>query len=259
MLNLSFIFDDAAHAMARHSDHLGVPPLPAVVYMMQVDVINHYRYALDHYFSLSLSESFLQNSSIGTPYQKWAYFTNEDFGMLSFAIHNLLRYTSRLIHETECAALRTSERSSEMKDLSNRFTGPICEVRYRNKAIGISVHEDNHLSIAAVRTKPSTERVVARSSHSEPTTYYLVVRDDAGREIEKPIPLEEYQRITEIITAERIEIRDRSVLNDLRQRGHVEVRVLVEKNRIFQEACRNFYSSRKLVEPFDRLNESYWI
>jgi hypothetical protein len=76
--------------------------------MMQLDAVNHYRHALDHYFTLTLNEPFLQNSSIGTPYQKWAYFTNEDFGMLSFAIHNLLRYTSRLVHETEGMALRHS-------------------------------------------------------------------------------------------------------------------------------------------------------
>src|SRR5260370_40853869 len=102
MLNLSFIFDDAIHALKEYSDCLAVVPLPAAVYMMQVDVINHYRYALEHYLTLTLNESYVQNSSLGTPYQKGAYFTNEDFAMLSFAVHNLLRYPSRLIDETEC-------------------------------------------------------------------------------------------------------------------------------------------------------------
>src|SRR5262245_39929592 len=105
MLNLAFIFDDANRGLTLYAERLAVVPLPATVYLMQRDVINHYDYALDHYLTLTLQESFLQNSSIGSPYQKWAYFTNADFGLLSFAIHNLLRYTSRLVHETECAAL----------------------------------------------------------------------------------------------------------------------------------------------------------
>jgi hypothetical protein len=39
--------------------------------MMQQDVISHYQYAMSHYFNLTLKEKYLQNSSIGTPYQKW--------------------------------------------------------------------------------------------------------------------------------------------------------------------------------------------
>jgi hypothetical protein len=91
MLHLAFVFDDAIRALSEHADRLAVAPLPATVYLMQMDVINHYRYALDHYLTVPLDAPFLQNSSLGTPYQKWAHFTNEDFGLLSFAVHNLLR------------------------------------------------------------------------------------------------------------------------------------------------------------------------
>src|SRR5262249_15153183 len=52
MLNLVFVFDDAVRALAGHSDRLVVASLPAAVYLMQVDVINHYRYALDHYLTV---------------------------------------------------------------------------------------------------------------------------------------------------------------------------------------------------------------
>src|SRR5690349_10447726 len=106
MLNLSHIFEDANAAIAGYADRLAVVPLPAAVYMMQVDVLNQYRHALGHYFTLTLDESFLQNSSLGTPYEKWAFFVNRDCEMLSFAIHNLLRYTSRLVHETQCPDVR---------------------------------------------------------------------------------------------------------------------------------------------------------
>ena len=47
-LNLAFIFDDAVRALAGHANRLAVAPLPATVYLMQGDVINHYRHALDH-------------------------------------------------------------------------------------------------------------------------------------------------------------------------------------------------------------------
>ena len=90
MLNVSFIFEDAKAAMSEYADRLAVAPLPAAVYMMQVDVLNHYRYALTHYFTLTLGEPILQDSSLGTPYQKWAFFVNKNFAMLSFAVHHLL-------------------------------------------------------------------------------------------------------------------------------------------------------------------------
>lgn len=54
MLNLSFIFDDANAAMAEYADRLAVVPLPAAVYMMQVDVLNSYTYALTYYFTRKL-------------------------------------------------------------------------------------------------------------------------------------------------------------------------------------------------------------
>src|SRR5262245_32385202 len=178
MLNLAFIFDDAIHVLTRYANDLAVVPLPAAVYMMQVDVINHYHYALEHYLTVALDAPFLQDSSLGTPYQKWAYFTNEDFGMLSFAVHNLLRYTSRPIHETECLVptggrsfeelrsayaerlLQSGEKFWEERTIkSNSYTNPICEIRHRNKSIGVMVHDDYRLSIVGVRTEPSPERL----------------------------------------------------------------------------------------------------
>ena len=51
MLNLSFVFDDANRALEKYSDHLCIASLPATVFMMQVDLINSYHHALDHYFT----------------------------------------------------------------------------------------------------------------------------------------------------------------------------------------------------------------
>ena len=61
-----------------------------VIYHDFGDVINAAEYALNHYFPLTLKEPYLQNSSVGTPYEKWAMFTNEDFAALDVCLQRLL-------------------------------------------------------------------------------------------------------------------------------------------------------------------------
>ena len=199
--------------------------------------------------------------------------------MLSFAVHNLLRYTSRLIHETECPALqdrakeelsflsqmkqfdeikRRMKQFDEIKRKSNSYTDPICEIRYRNKSIGVMVHDDDRLSIVAVRTEFSPERVRARSTTGGPTLYFRITSTD-GTEHEQPIGRDEFERLTETIRAEEIDIRDRSRLVTLRERGRVEIAELRSRNRAFAEVCNAFYQSRRVAQPFENLNESYWI
>lgn len=116
--------------------------------MLQRDLVKHYQYALAHYLCLSLGASFLQNSSLGSPYDKWAKFTNEDFELLAFSVHGLLRYTSRLVHEATCRGLSGARRYDEMKTLSNAYTGPICDIN-AGGVIGIKVHADHTLSVTA--------------------------------------------------------------------------------------------------------------
>ena len=65
--------------MTDYSDKIRIKPLPTTIYMMQMDLINHYEYAINHYFDISLDEHYLQNSSLGTPYQKWMKFNNDQF------------------------------------------------------------------------------------------------------------------------------------------------------------------------------------
>ncbi len=63
-------------------------PLPFFVHYLLEDLANAAEYAANHYFPLTLAEEFLQNTSIGSPYQKWAKFTNEDF---EDVVHSLRR------------------------------------------------------------------------------------------------------------------------------------------------------------------------
>ncbi len=64
-------------------------PAPLVVYWHMGDAIHRAAHALQHYFCIDLREDYLQNSSIGTPYQKWAYFTNMDFEAFDQSIRRL--------------------------------------------------------------------------------------------------------------------------------------------------------------------------
>jgi hypothetical protein len=259
MLNLAFIFDDANRALTEHADHLAVFPLPGTIYLMQQDVINHYRYALDHYFCLSLQESFLQNSSIGSPYQKWAFFTNKDFELLSIAIRNLLRYTSRLVHESECVTLRTQGKHSEMRSRSNTYTSLLCEIKYNHKSIGVSVGENQLLLICPARIEPSIENLIIRSSAGGPTRYFRVVCDASGSESEMAIEKDDFDRLRSQIRPELVDITNRSVLLNLRERGEREIDQLSMRNQAFAEACKQYYKTRSVAEPFDNLNESYWM
>lgn len=64
--------------------------LSIVIYHLLGDVANAAEHALTHYFPLTLREPFLQNSSLGTPYQKWAKFTNEDFQKVHQCINKVI-------------------------------------------------------------------------------------------------------------------------------------------------------------------------
>jgi hypothetical protein len=147
MLNLAPIFEKAIDACDEFGDHLLVPPLPVAVYMMQRDVINHYRHAATHYFPISLTEPYLQDSSHGPPFTKWAKFTNEDFDLLSFTCINLMRYTSRLVYMTVYPGLEASGRLRETKDRCDGLTHPIYDHKYAGKHLGIHINDGNTLTI----------------------------------------------------------------------------------------------------------------
>lgn len=53
--------------------------LSIVTYHLLGEIVHAAELALFHYLPLTLDEDFLKNSHIGTPYQKWAKFTNDDF------------------------------------------------------------------------------------------------------------------------------------------------------------------------------------
>ena len=151
MLNLARLFEDAVHVMREHAEALRVPPLPATVFMLQQDVINHYDYALTHYLDQPLDAPYLQQSSLGSPYEKWARFTNDDFHQLAFSIANLVRYTARLGHETEHARLGGYARRSERRQIRIDYTSLISAGPER---IGLRVEPGHEVVIVPFATTP---------------------------------------------------------------------------------------------------------
>jgi hypothetical protein len=208
-----------------------------------------------------LSEPYLQNSSIGTPYQKWAFFVNKNFDMLSFAIHNLLRYTSRLFHETQCPHVDrdSSTYIRAFKAKSNTYTGPLCDIKYKGRPVGIRVHEDRRLTVTAIRKTPYPVQVIMRRVADGMFEFVRVVKDAAGIEREEPSDAAEFDRAMEELEEETVDINDRSQLTAIRDQGMHEIAALVNYNRVFGEACNAFYASRKVAEPFQNLNQEYWV
>jgi hypothetical protein len=141
MLNLNPLFEDAILAMERHAQRVLTPPLPAALFMLQRDVINHYRCALTRNWDVPLDAPQLQNSSLGSPYDKWRWYANDDLDQLTFAIHGLVRYTSRLFHETTAEALCDTRRFAEMMARSDGYSEPIRQSSSRNIGIWLDAHQ----------------------------------------------------------------------------------------------------------------------
>jgi len=253
MLNLRYFYEDAVRCM-EHSKELRIAPLPATVFMLQADVINSYRYALTHYLTVPLDARFLQNSSMGTPYQKWAHVTNEDFMGLSFSLHNLLRYTSRLFHETAAVPLRRQRRYDEMNARSNAYTSPIGEIHAQGRMVGVTVHPDEHLSIHSIRLGPPAVKTGMRWSEGKPPIYFEISGDR-----ETLITKDEYMFHISTIREERIDIRDRSALATIQHRGQAELQDLVTFHAKFTEVSRVYARQSEIFTTFTHLNAGDWI
>jgi len=147
MINLRFIFEDSIKSLGNGSEILQNKSLPIVILMMQKDVINHYKLAIRHYFDLSLKESYLQNSSWGTPYDKWRKFANDDFDLLFFSIKTLVQYSSRLFHESELRQRIEDNDFETLKMDSRRYGSLIHGFKYQDKSLGIVIDEGEILEI----------------------------------------------------------------------------------------------------------------
>ncbi|MBC7819082.1 MAG: hypothetical protein IAG10_19505 [Planctomycetaceae bacterium] len=259
MLNLRPIFQDAIDVLLQYASHLRLPALPATVHLMQQDVINHYRHAATHYLPLTLNEHFLQNSSIGTPYEKWAKFTNEDFDVFAFTVTNLIRYTTRLIHETESVALKAERRYREASARSNSYIAPLVEIDHRNRQIGIRVAPNETLTLTPFSVETDYEGEVGMRSADGVSDWWYTTTDADGNESKRAITRSEYQELTQTLRERTIHLGDRSVLNHLKIEALAECDELVAANEKFRVLCNSYCAEHEVAAPFDHLHEGWWI
>ena len=223
MLNLERPFQDALLAFGEASEHSQTAPLASVVFLMQRDVINQYRYALEHYLTVDLKASFLQNSSLGTPYQKWAKFLNEDFDGLFFAVGNLLRYTARLIDETLAVKQHVQQKYAESKASSSLYIPQLVGIRSGKVFIGVRCEQNQILTVA-----PFVETESSADAPSAARTFRIDTETS----------------------------RD-EVIRKLRVDGESELSRLTSIHEKFSVLCRQYYSQHDVIAPYETLHPSY--
>lgn len=258
MLNLAAVYRDAILAAQDHGHHNIVACLPATVYLLQRDTINQYRYMLEHYLLVPLDATFLQNSSIGTPYEKWAYFLNEDASRLSTAVHDLLRFTSRYIHETVVHAHELAHRYDDMKNAGNNYIGALVESSHKGRPIGLRVLENEKIDITPFATRPSYDgRLVIYSNADGGRRNLLTTTDDSGIEMTTEISDAHATELTRILVPVTHDVSDRTILSTLYQLGDAEIKELTTLNNQFATICRTAAWRTNPFSQFDSLHPSW--
>lgn len=224
MINLAPIFEDSIDSLDNGAEFLQIKSLPISVFMMQKDVINHYKYAVRHYFDLTLQESFLQNSSLGSPYDKWMKFLNDDFDMLFFSIKTLVCFSSRLFHESELRRRIEIGDFGTLKMDSNRYTQVICDFKYQEKSLGFHVDIGESLIV----------------NEFLPEGIFL----DGRR--------------TSVKTS-KVDISNRKVLKQIARKAEAEILALEKIHREYSEKCRSFCMKVNVLDDYENLHQSYWV
>lgn len=222
MLNLEPLYYDALASLEDGGGSASVHTLPAAVHLMQRDVLNSYRYALDHYLVVDLDAPFLQRSSIGSPYAKWSKFVNDDFSALSFAIGNLLRYTARLVHDTISASQHASGQFSASKRSSSRYIGAIV-CSSRGAAAGLRCEDDERVSISTM------------------------IFDDLASSLET-------HNVLGMGGARRMELLQR-----IHAEGSAELEQLSQIHERFASLCRLYYNENSVIGAFDEPVPQYLL
>jgi hypothetical protein len=153
-------------------------------------------HAIVHYFALTLSEPFLQNSQHGSPYQKWAMVTNDNF-------QNVDNYVKALIPVIEhflCPQTIFENPDDDFKTIcvllyriKNEYT--CCEVNQNEPLLTVSaIHLDDWLDTASGK-------------------YY-------------PLPRRENKLNPEVVLKSVVPIADRSKLKKLQSTGIMQVEEL---------------------------------
>jgi hypothetical protein len=222
-----FVYLIGGVTQARHRGSLVV-----VLYHLLGDVVNAAESALTHYFPLTLAESFLQNSSLGTPYQKWAKFTNDDFQKLDQSVRQLLPAAWSWYEE----AVDRPNRSAATKDAWHWFQA----VNTQYAACVVNASEPA-LTISALNIADWVEPTGSR---------FLNVVNRPPRDEREPPP---------IVTKATWDIADRSAVADLQRAGLTRLEELRGLTTQFAEWLRAHATMEEITTPHRGTLSDCWL
>jgi hypothetical protein len=205
--------------------------LALVVYHLLGDMANAAELALNHYFPLTLAEPYLQNSSLGSPYQKWATFTNKDFGVLDECVRRVVRAGWRAYEE----AVRSVDGDWSTKDAWHWFHSV-----YTGYASCIVHVEEPSLTLSTV----SLVGWVAPGAHAFSN---VVNRPDPPASTPPPVAFTTRG------------ISDRTAIAEMRELGEANLRALRRLNHDFAGWLRDNCTLDELTAPHEGTLSGTWL
>lgn len=246
MLDISRIFEDGIHVFRNFSSSLTVPPLPATIFMMQRDVVDHYGFALMRSLTPYADEECVPVSHAVQRDRRRTNRANEACARLALVVRDVIRYTARLGHATELAGFDPSPRPEDLKNSRIRYVGIITELRRSDAAIGLRM-EPGHVLIRTPFATASPEDEA--EAHRDADEAWLVPHKTIDAHgVAHPTGTSGERR--SILRPERIDISDRTVLQALREEGLREVAELERLNTEFGYMCRAYYRSRTVATRY---------
>lgn len=169
-----------------------------VTYHLLCDATKAAELAMLHYLTLTLNESFLQKSHIGTPYQKWAKVTNDDFLNFDRCLKSLIPYIEDLLH-AETASPMSSSDVNIVRNAHRWFS--VIDKEYASCVVN---PDEPSLTLSAISSESCIEDSIKRFSLDQ----FLCV--------EQPVVMKSVVNIT-----------DRSVLTEVQRIGIASVDKLI--------------------------------
>lgn len=204
--------------------------LAVVVYHALGDLANAAEHALTHYFPLTLTEPYLQNSSFGPPYTKWAFFTNKDFRTLDACAREVALAGWRTYDE----AVPSCPDNWTRRDARHWFHSV-----FRSYASCVVNEAEPSLKLGAVTFEGWVEPGA--------NAFSSVISARPG---EKPIPP------TLVFTAR--DISDRTAIAELREFGLANIRELRRQNERFAQWLRGNCTIEDLTAPHEGTLSNEW-
>jgi hypothetical protein len=207
--------------------------LAVVAYHLLGDVVNASDLALTHYLPLTLNEEYLQNSSIGSPYQKWAKFTTEDFRDVDHTLQRLMPVAWQL-YEGYVSA--TVPEPGRVKKSAWRLYAAINE-RYRSCMVD---RDTPSLTMSVINPARLLQQVTDQRTCDRPEWKFR--ESDADGE--------------QTLLTLRVDISDRSVVTGLQRAGLERLGEMRASKGRFGEWLRSNYTMEDVTsEHGSTLNE----